>query len=246
VPLEETVDRVEVLEISRSWPARMNDMRVAEILPSRSLGLRLARVETGDSSSCRIMGWLLPRESSAMGPLRTHAVVGLLGAVAGALVAVLAVTIEEPGRTEMGDRGEVTPRRETPRLPYESRGGPAAVTGELGVTEAALGTEATDEELVFLREALGAERERRRRMAEDAAERARLAPVRPEDDGLAVMSRYLESGGDVSEVVSSYAAMRAHVRAAPGPVRQIASDGERTAVDLTAVAADKMLLPIFG
>jgi hypothetical protein len=182
-----------------------------------------------------------------MGTVRTHLVAGLLGAVVGVIVTVLALSIEEPDPSRVGDRVQSPADRETRvpanrRTPGEADDDEVAAPAVTGVTAASLGTEATDEELAFLREALAADRKRRLLAAEDAAEQARQAPVRSEDDGLAVMDRYLNSGGDVTDVVASYAAMRAHVRTDPGPVRRIASQGKRTEVDLTSVSEDHAVL----
>ncbi len=84
------------------------------------------------------------------------------------------------------------------------------------------GTDLTAEEIEFLQRALAEERRRRRESV-----------VTADDAGLEVVQRYMEHGADVSGLVSDYAAMRAHIRTAPGPVASIASTGDRTEVDLS-------------
>jgi len=168
-----------------------------------------------------------------MASTKSNAVIVLVAFLLGALLSGL--TVMSLGEGGPKDAGQTPPVPDAAAERAEIRRTPALPVGDGGVNANALGGPASEEELEFLRTALGAERERRRKQAQDAALRARETAVRPGDNGLEIMRRYLEFDADVSAVVADYASMRSHIRTAPGPLRRFAAEGEKTKVELSKI-----------
>ncbi len=180
----------------------------------------------------------------------SHAIVAGVAFAIGLLVAL--VVVEPPAPTPTPTPGAMpeptsadgdtraTAKRQERR--HTKRVGTNGEPGHGVLTADALGTPVTGVELAFLRRALADERKRAQQAVADAEEQIREAQLQSDDDGLTVLDRYLRRGSDVSDVVSSFAAMRAHVRTEPGPVRRIESTGERTSVDMSKVTAGNAVI----
>ncbi len=140
------------------------------------------------------------------------ALVALVAFCAGALIATAVV----PGV----ERDGAPAQQPSPDVPVEQAAPPPRERVRVNDVDAAL----SGDELEFLRRALAAERVRRRG--------ARIPQDLP---GLDVVQRWID-GADVTDLVSDFAAMRAHVRTAPEPVAFVASTGGRTDVDLSDYA----------
>lgn len=117
----------------------------------------------------------------------------------------------------------------TPSHPHgpgdDAPAGGRRTSGATAAAEAlsrAVGEELTDDEIAFLRERLAEERVRRS-----------AAVVRPEDDGIEILTRYLESRADVLPLLRDADALRAHVRTPEEATRQVPATGDRTSVDLS-------------
>ena len=166
------------------------------------------------------------------------------GAALSALVAaaVLSVGAEVsqargPGAEAQGDAPAVPPRTTSTPAPVSvpraerPRADAGGALPDVALPAGLRGVEMSDDEAAFLRAALDAERKRREG-----------AVIRPEDDGLKIMERYVTDGADVAALVADFDAMRAHIRVPAGPVRSIAASGDRTPVDLTKDLGDAQIV----
>ena len=178
----------------------------------------------------------------------SYAIVALVAFALGLLITLL--VSEAPLAENSADTAarapsadDDAPRRAKPRARRRTKSISSGEERSVGVLTAdALGTPVTGAELAFLRRALADERKRVQQAATDAEEQIREAQLQSDDDGLTVLDRYLRRGSDVTDVVSSFAAMRAHVRTEPGPVRRIEPTGDRTSVDMSEVTAGNTVL----
>jgi len=179
----------------------------------------------------------------------SYALVATMAFAAGIVFGIVAFDAEAPPDDTARARNERTsPVRatETERAPPRKRRHATPIehenAAETGLSAAALGAPATESELAFLRRALADERRRVAQAQADEEERQRERQLQSDDDGLTVLDRYLRRGSDVTDVVASFASMRAHIRTDAGPVRRIEATSDRTPVDLTEVAAGHTVL----
>lgn len=181
----------------------------------------------------------------------THALVGVMALVVGfALASVLGGDAPEPAEPAVSSIDDETPEldEEEPQR-RRRRGDPKEAAPTAEPADAApprdfpnLGASLTEQEVAYLRERLEEKRLRDAQAAEDAAELERIAATQSDLPGLDVLDGYLRGALEADDVISSFAAMRAHIRTVDTPLQRIESAGDETAVDLSKLPEDTAVL----